>query len=161
MKNILLIVSLIGLHMNLMAQSDPLRTNHKTSPQDSTKEEFKSNDSDDDAMELNHDRPADSKIIDTGDDKQAKPDSRQIISPEADPNLENGLSMRNGKVMSSENGTLRMLNKDTVLPNGLKIKANGTVITKDGSKFTMNEGQFIDASGNLFLTKDSIQRRKQ
>ena len=161
MRKIILSLSFIALHTSIIAQSDPVKPNHNPTIPDSTIKEIKFKDSDEDAMEINHDRPADKKIIKTVDDQPARPDTNQIEPLKNDPKIKNELSMRNGKVMSSENGTLRILHTDTILPNGIKVKNNGTIITPDGSKFNMTEGQVIDMTGNLILTKDSIQKRKE
>lgn len=160
MYRILFILSLSLVQSDIMAQSDPLRPNYETAPSDTGTKDYKSKDSDDDAIKLNRDKLDDSNVIDTKDDQPVRSDTTRTDIPSEGPKENTGFSMRNGKVMSSNNGTLRMLDKDTILSNGLKVKSNGTVITKDGSKFTMNEGQFIDMSGNLILAKDSVQKRK-
>src|ERR1700740_242513 len=41
------------------------------------------------------------------------------------------------------------ITSDIILDNGSMIKPDGTIITKDGNKFTLKDGECIDQSGAI------------
>jgi hypothetical protein len=55
--------------------------------------------------------------------------------------------MRDGKMIVLFDG--KEITGDAFLKNGSTIKPDGTVITKDGVRFTLKEGQCIDLNGSV------------
>lgn len=55
--------------------------------------------------------------------------------------------MRDGKMIVLFEG--KEITSDAFLKNGSTIKPDGTVILKDGVRFTLKEGQCIDQNGSL------------
>jgi hypothetical protein len=55
--------------------------------------------------------------------------------------------MRDGKMVVLFEG--KEITGDVFLKNGSTIKPDGTVITKDGVRFTLKEGQCIDQNGSI------------
>ena len=59
----------------------------------------------------------------------------------------NCLTLRNGKVIIMQNGKESELKQDTTFANGTKIKINGTIIKKSGTKMTMKAGECFTMEG--------------
>ena len=55
--------------------------------------------------------------------------------------------MKDGVLTIVHDGTA--INSDVTLENGTTIKANGTVVMKDGSKIVLGEGDCVDKDGLL------------
>jgi hypothetical protein len=55
--------------------------------------------------------------------------------------------MRDGKMVVLFEG--KEISGDVFLKNGSTIKPDGTVITKDGVRFSLKEGQCIDQNGSV------------
>lgn len=55
--------------------------------------------------------------------------------------------MRDGKMIVLFEG--KEITSDVFLKNGSTIKPDGTVILKDGVRFSLNEGQCIDQNGSV------------
>lgn len=55
--------------------------------------------------------------------------------------------MRDGKMVVLFDG--KEITGDVFLKNGTTVKADGTVISKDGVRFSLKEGQCIDQNGVL------------
>lgn len=55
--------------------------------------------------------------------------------------------LRDGKMVVLYAG--KEINNDIFLKNGSTIKPDGTVITKDGVRFNLKEGQCIDQNGSI------------
>jgi|ERR1051325_2052963 hypothetical protein len=70
---------------------------------------------------------------------------------------QNCLAMKNGKVVIMQNGKETALKKDTVLINGTKIKMNGLVIKKNGSKMMMKENECFNWEGVRMTNKAKSQ----
>ncbi len=65
----------------------------------------------------------------------------------ATANLKEGLSMRNGKMVSIKNDTVTSMNNDITLTNGTHVSTLGVCELRNGSKINMNDGDFIDYNG--------------
>jgi hypothetical protein len=55
--------------------------------------------------------------------------------------------MRDGKMVVLFDG--KEISGDVFLKNGSTVKPDGTVITKDGVRFSLKEGQCIDQNGSI------------
>ncbi len=151
---------MIFCHILAVGQSDSLRQQQHPADEDTVSKDFISNDSDEDATKLTRDRYKKPVIIDSEKDQRSVDDTLKSVASNEENGITNGVTLRNGKMMIRNNGKWSTLNKEIIMHNGVKVKSNGTIITPDGSKFVVNEGQFIDMSGNLLLSSDSIQSRK-
>jgi hypothetical protein len=60
----------------------------------------------------------------------------------------NYVTMKDGKMMTMQYGKLTVMKSDISLNNGTKIMSDGTLISKDGTKTIIKEGDYIDISGN-------------
>lgn len=55
--------------------------------------------------------------------------------------------MRDGKMIVLFEG--KELGTDVFLKNGITVKPDGTIITKDGVRFSLKEGQCMDQNGSI------------
>ncbi len=55
--------------------------------------------------------------------------------------------LKDGKIMVVHEGS--PIAADITLTNGTTIKSDGTVINKDGTSFTLKEGECVDKNGAL------------
>ncbi|MBL7922377.1 MAG: hypothetical protein JNJ40_18825 [Bacteroidia bacterium] len=55
--------------------------------------------------------------------------------------------LKDGKIMVVHEGN--PITADITLTNGSTIKSDGTVITKDGTSFTLKEGECVDKNGAM------------
>lgn len=55
--------------------------------------------------------------------------------------------LKDGKITIVHEGSA--IAADVILTNGTKIKSDGTVINKDGTSFTLKEGECVDNNGTL------------
>lgn len=62
---------------------------------------------------------------------------------------ERGVLMKNGVMMTMQNGESVPMTSDMTLENGDKVLMNGEIIHKDGSKTKMQEGMIINNSGTM------------
>src|SRR5437879_5131020 len=62
---------------------------------------------------------------------------------------EDGLMMKDGKVWIMKQGKGTVLHKEMTLSNGTKVKADGSVVMKDGSQTALREGDHIHMDGRL------------
>jgi len=60
---------------------------------------------------------------------------------------QDGYFLQNGRVMMFRNGTSSQLTNETTLSNGTRIMADGTVISRDGTRSMLREGQRLDLEG--------------
>ncbi len=67
-----------------------------------------------------------------------------------------GFMMMNGKMMMQQNGKMSTMHHDTTMSNGMQVMINGNCINKEGTKFTMKEGQHMDMTGYMTPMTDSI-----
>ncbi len=62
-------------------------------------------------------------------------------------NLKEGLSMRDGKMVSVKDDTITPMNYNITLTNGTHVTMQGICELKNGTKITMDDGDFIDYNG--------------
>lgn len=55
--------------------------------------------------------------------------------------------MKNGKLTMMHEG--KELTADVTLDNGTRIKTDGTVVKKDGTKMTLKKGECVDREGKM------------
>jgi hypothetical protein len=67
--------------------------------------------------------------------------------------------MQDGKMVVMHNGVV--LTADVFLKNGTTIKPDGTVITRDGVRTSLKEGECIDADGKINHIKVSEPYQKE
>ncbi len=67
--------------------------------------------------------------------------------------------VKEGKVYSTSNGKMILITKDLLLDNGSTLKTNGEVITKDGTKILVKEGERINRLGDLAKVPDSTEKK--
>lgn len=67
-----------------------------------------------------------------------------------------GVLMKNGTMMTIQNGESVPMSNDMTLENGDKVMMNGDVIHKDGSKTKMQEGTMINQNGTM--TDKSVKK---
>ena len=80
----------------------------------------------------------------------AKPeDTKSIQKPVHHRTVKNGFVVKNGKVMKLENGQASSVVETVSLTNGNRLMMDGKVYKKDGTWTKLNEGDFIDYSGNI------------
>lgn len=61
----------------------------------------------------------------------------------------NKIVMKDGKMWIIENGMVREMDSDIMLPNGSKVTATGSVTTEDGKESMMQNGDAMDMEGKL------------
>jgi hypothetical protein len=64
-----------------------------------------------------------------------------------------GVIMLNNTMMSVQNGYITRMKTTTILDDGSKITPLGILIKRNGAKILLKEGDFIDISGGLILTR--------
>ncbi len=60
-----------------------------------------------------------------------------------------GVMMKDGKVMIVRNGKMTIIKNYTLLDNGTKAMSDGTIVTTEGIKTMINEGEYINMAGNV------------
>lgn len=73
----------------------------------------------------------------------------------AAPATPDGFMMKNGKMVTVNNGKLAMMVRDVTLPNGTVVMSSGYFMKKDGPKTELKEGELIDMDGNLIKADDT------
>lgn len=63
--------------------------------------------------------------------------------------------MNGGRMATEENKNYSPMEKDVTLTNGTKVMANGTIMTKDGKKVVLKEGQYIATDGTISLKQEA------
>jgi hypothetical protein len=66
-----------------------------------------------------------------------------------------GVTMRNGKMMKYNNGSLIAMDKEITMPGG-KVGLDGTVTLKDGSKVMLRDGDIMSQKGELAVAKSDL-----
>ena len=69
--------------------------------------------------------------------------SPMIIAADISASADRGVLMRNGTMMTVQDGEIAPMSKEMILGNGDKVMMNGEVIHKDGSKTKMEEGMKV------------------
>ncbi|MBI4225638.1 hypothetical protein HY612_00830 [Candidatus Roizmanbacteria bacterium] len=57
--------------------------------------------------------------------------------------------MQDGRMMLEKDGFLLMMGEDTMLPNGMKVMMDGTIVKPDGTKDKLKEGQRMNMEGMI------------
>lgn len=75
----------------------------------------------------------------------AVPENRDILPVQNEDKY--CAKLKDGKVMVVHEGS--PIAADITLTNGTTIKSDGTVINKDGTSFTLKEGECVDKNGAM------------
>lgn len=67
--------------------------------------------------------------------------------------LQDGVTMKNGKMMMMKNGEMMSMTEEMTMDNGTKVDATGNVMMKDGTSMMMKDGQMMTMDGKMM---DSI-----
>ncbi|HSL29493.1 MAG TPA: DUF6799 domain-containing protein [Anaerolineales bacterium] len=59
------------------------------------------------------------------------------------------VTMKDGRVMTMQGGSLIPLEEDTTLSDGTRVQVDGTVVMKDGSSRVMTEGETLYMDGRI------------
>jgi uncharacterized Zn ribbon protein len=65
-----------------------------------------------------------------------------------------GFSMRDGRMFITERGDTTELMDDMKLRNGTEVLKDGTVITKDGNRFVLHDGDSLEFDGTLVKARE-------
>jgi hypothetical protein len=65
-----------------------------------------------------------------------------------------GVMMKDGKVMIVKNGKMTIIKNYTFLNNGTKAMSDGTIVTTEGIKTMINEGEYINMAGDVVPLED-------
>lgn len=65
--------------------------------------------------------------------------------------VDNGYWLNGGQMMHLRNGQLEPLKEPVVLPNGLTLLPNGDLVTREGIRRNLQQGQAIDVSGRILF----------
>lgn len=68
-----------------------------------------------------------------------------------------GYILKNGKMMVEENGKFNPMTEDATLKDGTVVATSGTVTKKDGSTFTLTEGQSMWTDGS-FVKEEAMMK---
>lgn len=60
-----------------------------------------------------------------------------------------GITTSGADVLMTRNGRTEKVTKELVLPNGLRVKTDGTVILNDGSEITLRASQLLTFEGRI------------
>jgi|SRR5688572_22574720 len=66
-----------------------------------------------------------------------------------DPTLPNGIMLYGTKMVIVNNGVVREMQKEIVLPNGTRVRPDGHVYRKNRPKILLNFGEYVDTSGKI------------
>ena len=89
--------------------------------------------------------------------QQQKKDS--MMEKENSMMAEEGFEMMNGKMMivNEKTKTQAMMEKDAVLNDGTKVMTSGKVVKKDGTSFTLKEGESIWMDGSMLKAGEMME----
>ena len=65
--------------------------------------------------------------------------------------VKDGYWLHEGRIMLLRNGQLEALTEQVALPNGLTLLPNGELVTRQGVRRSLQQGQAIDASGRVLF----------
>ena len=65
--------------------------------------------------------------------------------------VKDGYWLHEGRIMLLRNGELQPLTEQVALPNGLTLMPNGELVTRQGVRRSLQQGQAIDASGRILF----------
>ncbi len=66
-----------------------------------------------------------------------------------------GFIIKNGKIMMRKHGKVTTLNQQMTLSDGTDVMNDGTIIRPDGTKEKLKEGDYMDLSGKITISKRS------
>ena len=91
------------------------------------------------------------------------------VAPTADPKVLKAAAttdhagewmiMKKGKVYKIPDGKMLLVNTNITLDNGSILKPNGEVVTKDGAKVRIKEGEKINMLGDLVKVSDTTEKK--
>jgi hypothetical protein len=64
------------------------------------------------------------------------------------------IMMKDGRVMTVQNGELKLLEEETTLPDGTRVRMDGTVLMTDGKTRRLAEGETLRKFGQTSETGD-------
>jgi hypothetical protein len=64
-----------------------------------------------------------------------------------------GIYNRDGQMTALEKGKLKTIDSDVTLPNGSTVSKEGYIMTKDGNKLLLRDGDFISMQGDIIVMK--------
>ena len=64
--------------------------------------------------------------------------------------------MKNGKMLHMKGGKVETMENEMIMKNGTKCMANGECITQQGEKIILNDGECMDAYGNISICSTII-----
>lgn len=67
----------------------------------------------------------------------------------------NKIVMKDGKMWIVEDGMVREMDSDIILPNGNKITTDGKLTSEDGTETMMNNGEAMDMDGKMLPTGEA------
>ncbi|HEX8548187.1 MAG TPA: DUF6799 domain-containing protein [Cytophagaceae bacterium] len=80
----------------------------------------------------------------------------QIMRRKDDQMDADGIIMRGGKVLRYDKGKPVVADKDFTMANGAKVSPDGTVLTKDGMKINLREGDVLNSKGDIGFSKSEL-----
>ena len=80
----------------------------------------------------------------------------QIMRRKDDQMDADGIIMRGGKIVRYDKGKPVIADKEFTMANGAKVSPDGTVVTKDGIKINLREGDVINAKGDIGFSKSEL-----
>lgn len=85
-----------------------------------------------------------------------------MMKKEAGEMAEIGFEMKDGKMImvDEKSKTMTSMEKDAVLNDGAKVMTTGKVIRKDGSTFTLKEGESIWIDGTFMKAGEMMENEK-
>jgi hypothetical protein len=88
-------------------------------------------------------------------DKMGKHDMDKMASQDMN-NMKpfRGVMMKDGKVMIVRNGKMTIIKNYTLLNNGTKVMSDGTIVTTEGIKTMIKEGEYVNMAGNVVPIDD-------
>ena len=72
--------------------------------------------------------------------------------------VRDGVMMRNGRMIIISDGITKTMSQPTLMTNGNQVMMDGTVSRKDGTKTKLNEGDFMDHSGNVTYYREPASK---
>ncbi|UOQ54587.1 DUF6799 domain-containing protein [Hymenobacter cellulosivorans] len=74
----------------------------------------------------------------------------------AAPSLKDGVARRNGLTMRIQAGQMSRLSAPVTMDNGLVVRPDGIMISKDGTRQMLSEGKAVNLQGNIVNFTDDM-----
>jgi hypothetical protein len=74
---------------------------------------------------------------------------------------EDGVMMKNGKIMVMKDGQKTALEDESTTMGNLTVKKDGTITMKDGKKVTLQDGEMVTSDGTVMVKKDGKWTEKE